>query len=105
MTFTIPRPDWVSDSLIEERGQYAGFQMYTTEGNDAVAKMVQFVVSQSEENRLRRPEMIEVLKEGVRLVAKTHPEIHDTEPEWAIVDAINTYCDEAEFRHIDRDHL
>jgi hypothetical protein len=105
VTFTIPRPDWVSDELATERGPFAGFQMYTREGNNDVAKMVLFVVSQSEENRLRRHEMIDILKEGVRLTAKTHPEIHDTEPEWAIVDAINSYCDVAGFRHIDRDHL
>jgi RNA binding exosome subunit len=105
MTFTIPRPDWVSDRLIEERGPNAGFQMYTTEGNDAVAAMVSFAISQSETNRLHRDETIEVLKEGIKIVRKNHPEIHDTEPEGAVADAVNAFFATQGWVRVDRDDL
>lgn len=104
--FTIPRPDWVGDDLVAERGEHAGFQMYTTEGNDACAKVVLDLVTRVEAGNLTsRDYAVQWLKNGVSILAVTHPEVHDTEPEWAIVDAINSYCDVAGFRHIDRDHL
>ena len=103
--FRIPRPEWGGDDQTAERGEHYGFQMYTREGNNAVARMIHFLVGQSHERRLRRDELIEALKEGVADVAESHPEVHDTEPEWAIVGAVNHYCDLVGFVRISRDDL
>jgi hypothetical protein len=105
MPHSFPRPDWVSDRLVDERGEHAGFQMYTREGNNAVAEMVIAVIARAEQTRARRDEIRDLLREGVAEVAKVHPEVHDTEPEWAIVDAINLWLDGAGFVRIDRDDL
>jgi hypothetical protein len=105
MTFTIPRPDWVSDALIEERGQFAGFQMYTTEGNNAVGSVLTDILRDVERTGALPRVMKDAVKQAVRNISKTHPEVHDTEPEWAIVDAVNAFCDTVGFRHIDRDDI
>ena len=105
MTFTIPRPEWVSDSLIAERGEHAGFQMYSREGNDAVATMLLVVLPLAERLGAHRPAVIDALRNGIREVTKTHPEVWDTEPEWAIVDAVNAFFDTQGWVHISRDDL
>jgi hypothetical protein len=106
VTFTIPRPEWVSDDLIADRGENAGFQMYTTEGNDAVGRMVQGVIEAAENlPALTRADVIDLLRDGVQQVRQAHEEIYDTEPEWAIVDAINAFFDTQGWVHIDRDDL
>jgi hypothetical protein len=105
MTFSIPRPDWVSDRLLGERGENAGFQMYSREGNDAVAAMVLDVAAKVEAAPMRRNQAVSLVQEGVLRVTKTHPEVHDTEPEWAIVDAINALFDTQGWVHIDRDDI
>jgi hypothetical protein len=100
MTFQIPRADWVSDRLITERGEYAQFQMYTREGNDAVAEMLNGIFAREGLLPLAYKTL---LIEGVERVRKVHPEIHDTEPEWAIVDAVNAFFATQGFAPIDRD--
>jgi hypothetical protein len=54
---------------------------------------------------MMRGAIIERLKEGVKQVYRTHPEIFDTEPEWAIVDAMNFWLAEMGFLAISRDDL
>jgi hypothetical protein len=104
MTHQITRPDWVSDDLVAERGPHAGFSMYSTEGNDAVADMVIAVIARAETGML--PKGIKaLLREGVANVAIKFPEVHDTEPEWAIVDAMNEWLAPNGFANIDRDDL
>jgi len=104
--FTIPRPDWVSDRLIEERGEYAGFQMYTREGNDACAKLVLSLAARVEDGRLpTRAEAVLWLQNGAAILASSHPEVHDTEPEWAIVDAVNALLSEHGFAVVNREGL
>jgi hypothetical protein len=102
MGFTIPRPDWVSDRLINdpECGPNAGFQMYTREGNDQVAHMILQIVAATEEQRLRRDEVIHRIHLCVSILAKHYPEVWDTEPHWAIVDAVNAFFDTQGWVHI-----
>jgi hypothetical protein len=97
MTFTIPRPDWVSDDLVAERGEHAGFQMYTTEGNDAVAEMVITNLTAAEKSDLPRRVIIAMLKIGVAEVARVHPEVYDTEPRGAILDVLDKFLHEQGF--------
>jgi len=105
MTFTIPRPDWVSDRLIEERGPYAGFQMYTTTANTAVGKMIERVVASAEEHNVSRSQFLLMLEGEVNALRLHHPEVNDTEPEWAIVDAVNAFFDTQGWVHVDREVL
>ncbi len=105
MSTDIPRPDWVSDALVEDRGENAGFQMYTREGNDAVAEMLRGVMKDGREKLMMRGAIIERLQQGVKQVRRVHPEIYDTEPEWAIVDAMNVWLAEMGFLAISRDDL
>ena len=100
MTFIIPRPDWVSDALVADRGPNAGFQMYTRAGNDAVAETVQGIINASIRVGARRDDFLTALHNGIREVAKTHPEVFDTEPHWAVVDAVNAYFDTEGWAHI-----
>lgn len=103
--FTIPRPEWVSDDLVAERGPHAGFQMFTREGNDAVALMLTQVFGTITESRLLPSQAKELLYQGVKSLAQVHPEVHDTEPECAIVDAANAFFDSVGFKPISRDDL
>jgi len=105
MTFQIPRPEWVSDALVEDRGEHAGFQMYSRAGNDAVATMVYTTLARQINERLTRAETISDLQDRVRTLAHAFPEVHDTEPEWAIVDAVNAYFDTQGWVHVGRDDL
>ena len=105
MTFTIPRADWVSDDLAAERGEHAGFEMFSREANDAVAQMIIDVTTEAETKMLLRGAIIERLQQGVAEVRKTYPEVGDTEPEWRIVDVMNLWLDQNGFRNIGRDDL
>lgn len=110
MTFVIPEPDWPSsperrEALVAERGQHYGFQMYTTEGNDACAALMLGVAKVADTHLLMRGAIIERIQQGVADVAKEHPEIHDTEPEWAITDALNAFLSERGFARVDREEL
>jgi hypothetical protein len=104
-TFTIPTPEWVSRTLLDERGTYAGFQMYSTEGNDAVGEMLTRVFAEAEHSKARRLDVINAVLRGVQDVARTHPEVHDTEPEHAIVDAVNAYFDREGWVHVWREDV
>jgi hypothetical protein len=105
MTFTIPRADWVSDNLAAERGEHAGFQMFTREGNDAVAALLHHVLRDADLLAARRGVAVAAIHQGVRNLAHRYPEIHDTEPEWAIVDAANLFFDEQGWTPMSRDDL
>jgi len=76
----------------DDRGPNAQYQMYTRAGNDAVAGMLAhaFDLVKSTAPRSYRQALKNAVREGQAQVAKTHPEVHDTEPEWAIVDKVNT---------------
>lgn len=91
MTFTIPRPAWVSDALVAERGVHAGFQMFTPEGNNAVAERLLLIFSDAEQRSRRRSFVIESVRQAMTEVAKQHREVYDTEPRGAIYDAVDAF--------------
>jgi hypothetical protein len=103
--FTIPRPGWVSDALVAECGTFAGFQMYSREANNAVGLWLQALLTHVQETGMLPKGMKTLLREGIAALAVKYPEVHDTEPEWAIVDAVNAFCDSVGFARIDRDDL
>ena len=87
----------------DERGPNARFQMYSREGNDEVADMLRAVLASAEG---QPPKHIkEILRTAVAEVAAVHPEVHDTEPEWAIVDEMNAWLEPNGYAKIDRDDL
>jgi hypothetical protein len=88
-----------------EYGPNEHFQMYTREGNDACAKLTQDLVTRAEEGRWRRAEVVTWLKNGMAILGLSHPEVHDTEPEWAIVDEVNVWLKQQGFLPVDRDDL
>jgi len=94
MTFEIKRPNWVSDRLVAERGEYAGFQMYTREGNSAVAEMLLRVFDDAEELGRPRDLVIEDVRKGVARVTRRHPEVHDTEPRGTIYDVTDEFFEQ-----------
>ncbi len=105
MTFTIPRADWVSDTLVAERGEYAGFQMFTREGNDAVAALLHHVLRDADRLAVRRSVAVAAIVQGLRTLSARFPEVYDTEPEWAIVDACQPFFTEQGWVPIGRDDL
>jgi hypothetical protein len=105
MTFTIPRADWVSDTLVAERGEYAGFQMFTREGNDAVAALLHHVLRDADRLAVRRSVAVAAIVQGLRTLSARFPEVYDTEPEWAIVDACQPFFAEQGWVQIGRDDL
>jgi hypothetical protein len=93
MTYVIPRPDWVGDALIERRGENAGFQMFSREGNDALAEVVLSVIEAARTNNLSRTLMLVALRQEIAGLSARFPEVYDTEPEWAVVNACTPFFD------------
>lgn len=89
----------------DEYGPNDRYQMYSREGNDALAVQVDIISDGMREGRVSRRDLPELLGLTCKVVAMDHPEVHDTEPEWAIVDEINKVCDELMWKRIDRDDL
>ena len=87
----------------DDRGPNARFQMYSRTGNDAVADMMVAVMTNAEGQPPKHVK--KVLAEGVAEVAAVHPEVHDTEPEWAIVDEMNAWLEPNGYAKISRDDL
>lgn len=106
MTTIIPRPGWVTEPLIESRGIFAQFQMYTAEGNGALGFALDSLLrkADADETKTRR-QFIESLQALVVDVRRIFPEVYDTEPEWAVVDAVNGFMDKWGWARIDRDDL
>lgn len=50
-------------------------------------------------------EMRLAIKVHVKAAAQSHPELHDTEPEWAIVDALNPLLERRGYDKITPDDL
>lgn len=95
----------MTDIDIDDRGPHEQYQMYSREGNDAVAAMVAQVQAEALAHRMMRGGIVEALAKGMVEVRKAHPEIHDTEPEWEIVDVMNAFLAEHGFLPIGRDDL
>lgn len=78
------------------------FQMYSDEANDAVAAMVQAIFDKADRTNATRLDVINATIKAVRDMAEVHPEVRDSEPEWAITDAVNDYFDVKGWVHVAR---
>lgn len=79
------------------------FQMYTNGGNAAVAAMVEHIIEEMRSGQLRRVNLEARIRHYMSDVVKRgYPEVHDTEPEWAIADAINVECEAQGWKPVDR---
>ena len=83
--------DEVEEGVVaeDERGLYRNYQMYSREGNDACEALVQEIVTGGEAGTLNRLTLHHAVREGIKEIAKTHPEVHDTEPDGEIPHQIN----------------
>lgn len=89
------------DRRVDERGPNHRFQMYTREGNDAVALMVAGVVETAQKYALSLPAIKTLLHNEVAKVEKVHPEIHDTEPRNEILDVMDKFLDEQGYARLE----
>jgi hypothetical protein len=89
----------------DDRGAHARFQMFSKEGNDAVADMLITVLACAEGGLLPPTAIKDTLREGVANVAIKFPEVHDTEPECEIVDEMNAWLVPNGYAAIDRGDL
>ena len=66
------------------------FEMFTDEGNEACTKAY-FNIHHTifGDKFVIEGELKQLIKEQIAQVASTHPEVHDTEPEWCFVERIN----------------
>ena len=97
-TYVLPMADWPSEETLGERGEYAGFQMYSRQGNDAVAMVVRTVVEAAQYAPLTRGEALHLLHESLERVGNVHPEWQDTEPRAEIEEQISrAFVDVLEF--------
>lgn len=88
-TYTLPVADWPSEETLAERGPNAGFQMYTRQGNDAVAMVVRTTIEAGAYCSLTRDQILHLLRDLLHRVGFVHPEWRDTEPRGEIRDQIS----------------
>jgi len=80
------------------------YEMYTDEGNAYVAAVIDALIASGVAGGFTRNELDAQLKAAIAGIAKVHPEVYDTEPEWAICDEINSrLCDPAGWRRVTRE--
>jgi hypothetical protein len=78
--------DFVNESAVNE----GRFEMYTPAGDKACQKLVDGIVAKiNGDKRVTGEEIEKLLKDGVAKVAKTHREVHDTEPRGEIAHQIS----------------
>jgi hypothetical protein len=66
------------------------YDMYTKSGNLACERLVSRISKKVNGRiRLTRDDVVKMLSEGVSKIAEKHPEVNDTEPEWALVENVN----------------
>lgn len=88
-TYVIPVATWPSAETLAERGPDAGFQMYSRQGNDAVAMVVRTVIEGAQHAPLTRGEALYLLHESLDRLSHVHPEWQDTEPRGVITDEVS----------------
>jgi hypothetical protein len=82
---------WGGDALTAERGENYGFQMFTRQGNDALAAAVLTTIQATEVLALSRDNSIAMLREQVEAVSKVHGETYDTEPRDTVLETMDAY--------------
>lgn len=70
----------------------SSWQMYTDKGNQAVNRMMYFLHHLMQSAPL--PHVRSKLHQHVRILAKTHPEVYDTEPLDAIAHQLSLWASE-----------
>ena len=66
------------------------FEMFTEEGNEACTQAYQNIYNTIWGDKfVSESELKKLIKEQIAQVEVTHPEVHDTEPEYHFVDRIN----------------
>lgn len=68
------------------------YSMYTDEGNQALARMVDGIKTLITEGDVRRRELPGLVRNACTQLAKIHAEVWDTEPQVAIGDALSEAC-------------
>lgn len=81
------------------------FEMYTDQADQAVATEVEALLTRVRAGQVRRTELPAEVHRLIGRIDKVHPEVHDTEPEWAIVDAVNVECDAQGWKRMHRDDI
>ena len=81
------------------------YEMYTDEGNQAVADAVDELIESGLAGEFPATQLtLKVQKLQDDIVAAGHAEVHDTEPEWNIVDQINVrLCEPMCWKLVTRD--
>lgn len=77
------------------------YQMFTPEGNKAVANMVVQVASFMRGGTVTRLQLPDALRAAMDVVAETYPEIFDTEPRGEISHRISVVCDQLGWKGVD----
>ena len=66
------------------------FEMFTEEGNEACTQaLINIDKVIFGDKFVSEAELKKIVKEQIAQVAEDHKEVHDTEPEWHLVDRIN----------------
>ena len=99
------------DELHKARAKAVGqvsrndFYMFTPEANAAVRAEMDTLAARVDAAVLTPREMKAAIQVHVKAIATSHPEVHDTEPEWAILDALNPLLERRGYAKITRDDL
>lgn len=82
------------------------WEMFTEEANMAVQIQMDMVAGAINGGHLKRTQLVPLVLAAMETVVLAgFGEVHDTEPEWAIVDFVNGHCDTQGWKHISRDDL
>jgi hypothetical protein len=84
----VVKKHWLDESL--DTVNESAFDMYTPAGDKACQKLVDGIVAKiNGDKKMTGEEVEKLLKDGVAKVAKTHREVHDTEPRGEIAHQIS----------------
>lgn len=75
-------------------------EMYTPEADAAVDAQLAFLRTKMHSGEVTRKMVPGTLDLIITSIAKDHPEIHDTEPRWYVIDKVNAICDELGWVHL-----
>lgn len=76
---------------MDNRGEHSRFQMFSKEGNDALKAACDELIANATCGKISRTDLPREIEHACNEVEKVHPEVWDTEPQWAIADEINEH--------------
>lgn len=80
-------------------------QMYTPLGDAIVGMMLLNAAAMVDRGGIERTDLPRWLTDEIALIAKTHPEVRDTEPQCHIVEVVNRICTRKGWLPITREDL